>query len=61
MPVVNRIADFAPEMIAWRRHLHQIPELALDLPKTAAFVAERLREFGVDELHEAIQHHRFAR
>ena len=54
MPVVNRIADFAPEMTAWRRHLHQIPELALDLPKTAAFVAERLREFGVDELHEGI-------
>ncbi|MEX5577667.1 M20 aminoacylase family protein [Pseudophaeobacter sp. A-200-2] len=54
MPVVNRIADFATDMTAWRRHLHQIPELALDLPKTAAFVAERLREFGVDELHEGI-------
>ncbi|WP_411351001.1 M20 aminoacylase family protein [Leisingera aquaemixtae] len=54
MPVVNRIADYAEEMKAWRRYLHQIPELALDLPKTAAFVAERLREFGVDELHEGI-------
>jgi hippurate hydrolase len=52
MPVVNRIADYAEEMKTWRRHLHQIPELALDLPKTAAFVAERLREIGVDELHE---------
>ena len=54
MPVVNRIADYAEDMKAWRRHLHQIPELALDLPMTAAFVAERLREFGVDELHEGI-------
>ncbi|MGR3759110.1 M20 aminoacylase family protein [Roseobacteraceae bacterium NS-SX3] len=54
MPVVNRIADFADEMKTWRRHLHQIPELALDLPKTAAYVAERLREIGVDELHEGI-------
>jgi len=54
MPVVNRIADYANEMKTWRRHLHQIPELALDLPKTAAFVAERLREIGVDELHEGI-------
>ncbi|AHD09198.1 M20 aminoacylase family protein [Phaeobacter gallaeciensis] len=54
MPVVNRIANYADEMKTWRRHLHQIPELALDLPKTAAFVAERLREFGVDELHEGI-------
>ncbi len=54
MPVVNRIADFAEDMKAWRRYLHQIPELGFDLPKTAAFVAERLRECGVDELHEGI-------
>ncbi|PCH72195.1 MAG: amidohydrolase [Rhodobacteraceae bacterium] len=54
MPVVNRIAEFAPDMAAWRQHLHTIPELALDLPETAAFVAERLREIGVDELHEGI-------
>lgn len=54
MPVVNRIADFAEDMKAWRQHLHQIPELIFDLPKTAAFVAERLREIGVDELHEGI-------
>ena len=54
MPVINRIADMAPQMMAWRRHLHQHPELALDCPQTAAFVAERLREFGVDEIHEGI-------
>lgn len=54
MPVLNRIADFAPQMKEWRQHLHTIPELAFDLPLTAAFVAERLREFGVDEVHEGI-------
>ena len=54
MPVVNRINAFAEDMTAWRRHLHGIPELAFDCHKTAAFVAERLREFGVDELHEGI-------
>ncbi|MDF1726651.1 MAG: M20 family metallopeptidase [Sulfitobacter sp.] len=54
MPVVNRIADFSPDMAAWRQHLHTIPELGLDCHKTSAFVAERLREFGVDELHEGI-------
>ncbi|MGL4280880.1 MAG: amidohydrolase, partial [Albidovulum sp.] len=54
MPVLNRIADFAPEMSAWRRHLHQNPELKFALHKTSAFVAERLREFGVDEIHEGI-------
>lgn len=54
MPVVNRIAEFADDMKTWRRHLHTIPELGFDLPKTSAFVAERLREIGVDELHEGI-------
>ncbi len=54
MPIVNRIADFAPDMTAWRRHLHQHPELRFDCHKTAAFVVERLREFGVDEVHEGI-------
>lgn len=54
MPVVNRIADFAPDMAAWRQHLHSIPELGFDCPKTAAFIADRLREFGVDEMHEGI-------
>ncbi|MFK7880592.1 M20 aminoacylase family protein [Roseobacter sp.] len=54
MPVVNRIADMSTEMTSWRQHLHTIPELGLDCHKTAAFVAERLREFGVDEIHEGI-------
>ena len=54
MPVLNRIADFAPEMSAWRRHFHRNPELKFACHQTAAFVAERLREFGVDEIHEGI-------
>ncbi len=54
MPIVNRIAEFADDMTAWRRHLHQIPELRFDCPKTAAFIADRLRDMGVDEIHEGI-------
>ncbi len=54
MPVVNRIADYATDMAAWRQHLHTIPELEFECYETAAFVAERLSEFGVDELHEGI-------
>ncbi len=54
MPVINRIAAYADEMKTWRRHLHTIPELGQNCPKTAAFVAERLREFGVDEIHEGV-------
>ncbi len=54
MPVVNRIAAMQEEITAWRQHLHTIPELGLECHKTAAFVAERLREFGVDEIHDGI-------
>ncbi|WP_170358831.1 M20 aminoacylase family protein [Ruegeria arenilitoris] len=54
MPVVNRIADFSADMAAWRQHLHSIPELEFECYETSAFVADRLREFGVDELHEGI-------
>ena len=54
MPVVNRIADFAEDMAGWRRHLHRHPELGLDCQQTAAFVAEKLRAFGVDEVHEGL-------
>lgn len=54
MPVNNRIADFANDMQDWRRHLHQHPELGFECHETAAFVAEKLREFGVDEIHEGI-------
>lgn len=54
MPVINRIADYTPDMTAWRRHLHTIPELMFDCHQTAAFVVERLREFGITDIHEGI-------
>jgi hippurate hydrolase len=54
MPVINRIADYTPDMTAWRRHLHTIPELMFECHNTAAFVVECLREFGITEIHEGI-------
>lgn len=54
MPIVNRIANFAKDMQGWRRHLHQHPELGFECHETAAFVAERLHEFGVEEIHQGI-------
>ena len=54
MPVINRIADYAPELAAWRRHLHRHPELGFACHETARFIAGKLREVGVDELHEGI-------
>src|SRR5947199_1555915 len=50
MPVVNRVADLQPDIQAWRRDIHAHPELLYDVHRTAAFVADRLREFGCDEV-----------
>jgi amidohydrolase len=54
MPVLNRIAAYAEEMKGWRRHLHRIPELSFDCHNTAAFITDRLKEIGVDEIHQGI-------
>jgi amidohydrolase len=50
MPIVNRVADLQPDIQAWRRDIHAHPELLYDVHRTAAFVADRLREFGCDEV-----------
>lgn len=50
MPIINRVADLQPDIAAWRRELHAYPEILYDVHRTAAFVAERLRDFGCDEV-----------
>jgi hippurate hydrolase len=54
MPVINRIADYHPEMTAWRRDFHEHPELGFEEHRTAGIVAAKLRGFGVDEVHEGV-------
>jgi amidohydrolase len=50
MPIINRVADLQPDIQAWRRNIHENPELLYEVHRTAAFVADRLREFGCDEV-----------
>ena len=50
MAVINRIAGLSDEMKAWRRHIHMNPELGRDCHETAAFVVERLKEFGITDI-----------
>ena len=50
MPILNRAAEMQDEVAGWRRHLHQTPELNFDVFKTAAFVTEKLKEFGCDDV-----------
>ena len=54
MPVKNRFAEMQDDIAAWRRDIHQNPELLFETHRTSAFVAEKLREFGCDEVVEGI-------
>ena len=46
MNLYQEALSIQEEIIANRRYLHQIPELGLDLPLTAAYVEEKLKEMG---------------
>ena len=53
-PLPNSITAMLPDLTEWRRDLHRNPELMFDLPRTAAFVAQKLRDFGFDDVVEGI-------
>ncbi|WP_342071410.1 M20 aminoacylase family protein [Yoonia algicola] len=50
MPVKNRFAELLPEITAWRRDLHENPEILFETHRTSAIVADKLKEFGCDEI-----------
>lgn len=49
-----RIAEFYPELTAFRRDLHAHPELGFEELYTSARVIEALKACGVDEVHTGI-------
>ncbi|MCQ0092600.1 M20 aminoacylase family protein [Roseovarius sp. M141] len=50
MPIKNRFAETHDTITAWRRDIHAHPELLFDTHRTSALVAEKLREFGCDDV-----------
>ena len=50
MPIKNRFAELLPEITEWRRDIHQHPEILFETHRTSALVAEKLKEFGCDEI-----------
>ena len=50
MPIINRLAEFQNDIVAWRHDFHRHPEILYEVHRTAATVAALLREFGVDEV-----------
>lgn len=48
MDYLKRSEELFEETVENRRHLHQTPELGLELPETTAFIMEKLTEIGYD-------------
>ena len=53
MPVIDRIAAFADDLVAIRRDFHEHPELGMEEVRTSAKVAEMLQSWGI-ETHTGI-------
>ncbi|GHF60093.1 M20 aminoacylase family protein [Seohaeicola zhoushanensis] len=50
MPVKNRIAEMQSEIAEWRQDIHAHPEILFETHRTSALVAEKLKDFGCDEV-----------
>lgn len=54
MQIPAAIAAYADDMTAIRRDLHAHPELGFEEVRTSGVVADKLREYGVDEIETGI-------
>lgn len=46
--VLSKVKEIEKNIISWRRDLHEIPELGLELPKTTGYVKKVLDEIGIE-------------
>ena len=53
MTIIKKINEFHNEMTAWRRDIHQHPELQFEENRTSDLVAAKLEEFGI-EIHRGL-------
>ena len=53
MNILPEVSSLAAEMSEWRHHIHAHPETAFEESATAAFVADKLRSFGL-EVHTGL-------
>jgi amidohydrolase len=52
--IAQRADELRDDLVRWRRHLHMHPEPSMQEHQTAAFVVERLRELGLEEIEEGV-------
>ena len=45
--IISEAKAIHQEVIGWRRALHQVPELGIELPQTVAFITAKLAELGI--------------
>jgi amidohydrolase len=53
MPVIERIQDYADELVAIRHDIHAHPEIGFEEVRTSGLVAEKLASWGI-EVHRGI-------
>lgn len=53
MRLKKELKELHVDMISWRRHIHQNPEIAYEEENTAEFVAKKLENFGI-EVHRGL-------
>ena len=49
--IQTKVKAIEQKVIDWRRDIHQNPEILFETHRTSALVAEKLREFGCDEVY----------
>lgn len=52
--IKNEFDEILPGVVADRRHFHENPELAFEEFRTAAYVAERLHQLGVEDIKTGV-------
>jgi amidohydrolase len=50
------LTDSMQDMVKWRRHFHRYPELSFSEQKTAQYIADLLRGFGIDTITQVGGH-----
>ena len=48
----QKIKDIVPEMTEWRRQIHEKPEIAYQEKVTSKFIANKLKDFGIEVIEE---------
>ena len=45
--LLERAQGLSGQLVAWRHHLHQIPEVDMDLPQTTAYISSELDKMNL--------------